>query len=68
MNFKIEFWNNIDSELEKIDNSIYVHIQPPMTQVNELVQFGQNLDLKIKKEINSYECCVYESVEYRSLS
>ena len=39
-----------------------------MTQLNKLVQFGQNFDLKIRREHEkkSYECRVYESVDDRS--
>ena len=41
-----------------------------MTQVNELVQFGQNFDFKIRRDHGkiSYESRVYESVDERSLS
>ena len=43
-----------------------------MTQVNELVQFDQNFDLKKRRDHQkiSYERRVYESVDviYRSLS
>ena len=41
-----------------------------MTQVNELVQFGQNFDFKIRRdhEKNSYDRRAYESVDDGSLS
>ena len=38
-----------------------------MTQVNELLQFDQNFDFKKMIEKISYERCVYESVDVRSL-
>ena len=40
-----------------------------MTQVNELLQFGQNFDVKIRRdhEKNSYERRAYESVDDRSI-
>ena len=39
-----------------------------MTSVNELVQFGQNVDFKIRRDHGkiSYEDRVYESVDDRN--
>ena len=41
-----------------------------MTQVNELVQFGQNFGFNIRRDHGklSYELRAYESVDDRSLS